>query len=155
METEITLLGTFFISLIVLRIRYKEYKFALSGRIAMSAMLVLTAMGHFLFTKGMAMMLSDFIPFKIGIVYFTGILELAVAVGLLIPKIRVITAWLLIVFFVLLLPANIYAAMHHVNLQTATLDGKGPDYLWFRVPLQLAFIGWVYLSAIRPSKQAK
>lgn len=153
METEIILLGTFLISLIILKIRHKEYRFALSGRIAMSAMLVLTAMGHFMFTKGMAMMLPDFVPLRIGIIYFTGVLELAAAVGLLIPKLRVTTAWLLIVFFILLLPANIYATMHHVNLQTAKLDGAGPDYLWFRIPLQLFFIAWVYLSAIRPSKR--
>ena len=33
-----------------------------SGRIAMSAMLAFTAMGHFKFTDGMAMMLPAFIP---------------------------------------------------------------------------------------------
>lgn len=148
METEITLLGTFLVSLIVLRIKHKQYKFALSGRIAMSAMLVLTAVGHFLFTRGMAMMLPDFVPYRIELVYLTGIIELAAAIGLLLPKYSKTTAWFLIIFFIVLLPANIYAAMHHVNLQTAAFDGSGPDYLWFRIPLQLFFIVWVYLSAI-------
>lgn len=152
METIITLLGTFLVSLIVLRIKDKQYKFALSGRIAMSAMLVLTAVGHFLFTKGMAMMLPDFVPYRIELVYLTGFIELAAAIGLLLPKYSKTTAWLLIVFFIFLLPANIYAAMHHVNLQTAAFDGSGPEYLWFRIPLQLFFIVWVYLSAIYPKR---
>jgi uncharacterized membrane protein len=152
METVITLVGTFLVSLIVLRIKYKQYKFALSGRIAMSAMLVLTAVGHFLFTRGMAMMLPDFIPYRIELVYLTGFIELAAAIGLLLPKYSKTTAWLLIIFFIVLLPANIYAAIHHVNLQTAAFDGSGPEYLWFRIPLQLFFITWVYLSAIYPKR---
>lgn len=152
METEIILLGTFLISLIVLRIKYKQYKFALSGRIAMSAMLVLTTVGHFLFTKGMAMMLPDFIPYRFELVYFTGFIEMAAAIGLLLPKYSKATAWLLIIFFIVLLPANIYAAIHRVNLQTAAFDGSGPEYLWFRIPLQLFFITWVYLSAIYPKR---
>ena len=152
METEIILLGTFLISLIVLRIKYKQYKFALSGRIAMSAMLVLTTVGHFLFTKGMAMMLPDFIPYRFELVYFTGFIEMAAAIGLLLPKYSKATAWLLIIFFIVLLPANIYAAIHRVNLQTAAFDGSGPEYLWFRIPLQLFFIVWVYLSAIYPKR---
>lgn len=152
METIITLVVTFLVSLIVLRIKYKQYKFALSGRIAMSAMLVLTAVGHFLFTRGMAMMLPDFVPYRIELVYLTGIIELAAAIGLLLPKYSKATAWLLIVFFIFLLPANIYAAMHHVNLQTAAFDGSGLDYLWFRIPLQLFFIVWAYLSAIYPKR---
>lgn len=127
METVITLVGTFLVSLIVLRIKYKQYKFALSGRIAMSAMLVLTAVGHFLFTRGMAMMLPDFIPYRIELVYLTGFIELAAAIGLLLPKYSKTTAWLLIIFFIVLLPANIYAAIHRVNLQTAAFDGNGPE----------------------------
>lgn len=150
METIITLLGIFMLSMILFKIIQGDYKIALSGRIAMSAMLVLTAVGHFMFAKGMAMMLPDFIPFRIEIIYFTGIIELTAAIGLLVPRMQIKTAWWLILFFILLLPANIYAAMKHVNLQEANFNGEGLNYLWFRIPLQLFFIGWVYRFAIRP-----
>lgn len=150
METLITLLGTFSISLIVQKIYLKEYKFALAGRIAMAAMLVLTTIGHFLFTKGMAMMIP-FLPFPKEIVYVTGFIELIAAIALLLPKHKTLTGWFLILFFILLLPANIYAAANHINIKTGTYDGEGLDYLWFRIPLQLLFIVWVYWSTLRKS----
>ena len=132
----------------------QEYRFALSARVGISAMLVLTATGHFMFTKGMAMMMPGFIPFKTELVYFTGFVEIAAAIGLLLPKFRVLTGWLLIIFFIFILPVNIYAAIHHVDMETATFNGDGLHYLWYRVPLQLFFIGWIYLSSIA-AKEAK
>lgn len=149
MKPLIILLSVFTLSLLATKIFRSKYEFALSGRIAMSAMLLFTAIGHFAFTKGMAMMLPGFIPYKTEIVYLTGIIEIVAAVGLLIPRFRIITAWLLIVFFFMILPANVYAAMNHVDYQKGTFDGTGPAYLWFRVPLQILFIGWTYFSAIK------
>lgn len=114
----------------------------------MSAMLLFTSIAHFAFVKGMMAMLPHFIPYKKSMVYLTGFIEVAAAIGLQIPQLLVTTAWLLILFFVLILPANIHAALKHVNYQKGTSDGDGPAYLWFRVPLQIVFIGWVYFFAI-------
>ncbi len=149
MVTLIALIASFSCSLVTLRIIKHEWQFQLSGRIAMSVMLLLTGIGHFIYPTGMALMLPDFIPFKLKLIYFTGLIEIAAAIGLLIPRIQKLTAWLLIIFFISIFPANIYAAVHHVNLQTATYDGSGLSYLWFRVPLQILFIGWVYWFGIR------
>ena len=101
-------------------------------------------------------MLPEFIPFKKAIIFLTGCIEIAAANGLVIPRLRKLTGWLLIIFFILILPANIYAAIHHVNLETATNDGNGLKYLWFRIPLQVFFIAWVYFFVFKnvslPSK---
>ena len=120
-----------------------------SGRIAMSAMLAFTAMGHFKFTGGMAMMLPAFIPAKKQVVLITGVIEILAAVGLLVSSTIQITGILLIVFFVVILPANIYAAIKKVDLEKANHAGSGIKYLWFRVPEQLLFIVWVYFFAIK------
>lgn len=149
MKPLIVLLSIFAISLVVNRILRGDYDFALSGRIAMSAMLLFTAIGHFVFTKGMSMMLPDFVPFKTEAVYLTGVIEIAAAIGLFIPSVRVLTAWLLIAFFICMLPANIYASIKQVDFQKGTFDGHGLTYLWFRIPLQFLFIAWTYLSAIK------
>lgn len=149
MKPLIILTSVFVISCMTNKILHGNFKFALSGRIAMSAMLLFTAIGHFVFTKGMAMMLPDFVPFRIELVYLTGILEIAAAIGLFIPKFRVVTAWLLVVFFILMLPANIYASIKHIDYQKGTFDGPGLTYLWFRIPLQILFIVWTYLSTIK------
>ena len=149
MKPLIILISVFIISLLVNKIFKGNVEFALSGRIAMLAMLLFTAIGHFEFTKGMSMMLPDFIPFKTETVYLTGVIEIAAAIGLFIPNFRSVTAWLLIVFFILILPANIFAAINHIDYQKGTFDGHGLTYLWFRVPLQVLFIAWTYLSAIK------
>ncbi len=149
MKPLVILISVFVISFLAHKVFTGNFEFALSGRIALAVMLLFTALGHFLFTKGMSMMLPGFVPFKTAVVYLTGILEIAAAIGLFIPKFRVFTGWFLIVFFIMLLPANIYAAVNHINYQQGTFDGNGPAYLWFRVPLQVLFIVWTYLSAIR------
>lgn len=148
MKPLIVLLITFIIFLLSYRLVRGIYDFSLAARVAMSVMLLFTAIGHFAFTKGMTMMLPDFVPYKVSIVYLTGFIEIAAAAGLFISSIRHITAWLLIVFFILILPANIYAAMQQVDYQKGTLDGDGINYLWFRIPLQVLFILWVYFSAL-------
>jgi len=143
------LLGTFAVSLLVTRYFTKAFDYSLSGRLAMSCMVLLTAIGHFAFPEGMAMMMPDFIPFKRELVYITGIVEISAAIGLVSLRLQQVTAWLLIVFFVLILPANINAASKNIDYQTGTNTGHEVAYLWFRVPLQLFFIGWTYFFGIR------
>ncbi|MBO9591339.1 MAG: hypothetical protein J7599_00435 [Niabella sp.] len=149
MKPLLVLLVTFAISAVITTYTHRPGAWALSARIAMAVMLVFTATGHFTFTKGMSMMLPAFIPAKAALVYSTGVLEIAAAVALLIPGLRLPAAWFLILFLVLLLPANVYAALKHIDYQKASFNGSGPAYLWFRVPLQLFFIAWIYLSAIK------
>lgn len=149
MKPLIVLLLSFTISLFAIKWIHKEFDFALSARIAMSIMLVFTAIGHFAFTKGMSMMIPEFIPYKENVVYITGAFEILLAIALQIPKLTVASGWILILFFLLLLPANVYAAIHKINYQTGTFDGNGLIYLWFRIPLQILFIVWTFLSAIR------
>lgn len=149
MKPLFVLLISFAISLIIIKLTLKNFDPALAGRIAMSIMLVFTAMAHFVFTKGMEMMIPDFVPLKKIMVYLTGVIEVCAAVGLLIPATRILTGWLLIAFFILLLPANIHAAIKHLDYQKGTYDGAGLGYLWFRIPLQILFIVWTYFCAIR------
>lgn len=149
MKTLVVLLSSFVIAIFVIKIVNKDYNFALSARIAMSIMLCFTAIGHFVFTKGMSMMIPQFIPFKIPLVYLTGFFEIVLAIGLLVPKVKVISGWTLIVFLLLMLPANIYASIHNIDYQRGTFDGNGISYLWFRIPLQFLFLTWTYFSSIR------
>lgn len=149
MEPLIILFTAFVLTVIMERIIKKKWSISFAGRLAMSVMLLFAAVGHFLYPAGMALMLPDFVPYKMEVIYATGIIEIAGAIGLLIPRYQKLTAWLLILFFVLILPANINAAIHHVNLKTATYDGSGLNYLWLRVPLQVLFMIWVYYFGVK------
>ncbi|KIO77689.1 membrane protein [Pedobacter lusitanus] len=148
MKPLLVLLLTFAAALLIIRLLTGYNDPALSGKIALSVMLIFTGSAHFFFTDGMTMMVPDFIPRKKELVYLTGIIEILAAAGLLIPSLSILTAWLLILFFVLLLPANINAARKQINYQKGTANGSGLKYLWFRVPLQIFFILWTYCWAI-------
>ena len=88
MKPLFVLLITFLIALIVTKVTLGVYETALSARVAMSVMLVFTSVAHFKFTKGMVMMMPPAIPLKNEVVYFTGIIEIAAAAGLLIPALE-------------------------------------------------------------------
>lgn len=149
MKPLILLLAVFVLSILGIRLITHQYDLLLAARISMCAMLFFTAIGHFIFTKGMAMMIPSIVPLKTEITYLTGVLEILLGIALLIPSLRIYAGWSLVVFFILLLPANIYAAINRIDYQKGTFDGSGLSYLWFRVPLQMLFIVWVYLSTIK------
>jgi len=148
MKPVIVLVGSFVISLVISKISIGQWNVIFSGNLAICLMLCFTAMGHFMFTRGMSMMMPGFIPFKKEFVYITGVAEILLGIILLFPDYRRIAAIILIFMFVLMLPANIKAAQIHLNLETAAYDGPGPVYLWFRIPLQILFIAWAWYFSI-------
>lgn len=149
MKPLIVLLVTFIISLLVIRLGSGLMAYSISGKVAMSVMLLFTAYGHFVYAKGMTLMIPDFIPYKLKVVYLTGVIEIAASIGLLIPSIEKTISYLLMLFFILIFPANIQAVTKHVDYQKGNFEGRGVNYLWFRIPLQLFFIAWVYFFGIR------
>lgn len=149
MKPLIVLISVFFIGLFIIKLRTKKTDWKLAGRIAMSAMLMFTAVAHFVFTDGMTQMIPDFFPLKKELVYVTGFLEFLFAVALLIPRTKTIAGWALIVFLLAILPANIKASIENINYKTGELNGNGIEYLWFRIPLQILFIAWVFFTVIR------
>jgi uncharacterized membrane protein len=88
----------------------------------------------------------NWVPARVGIIYVTGALELAGAVGLLVPRVSRLAGLSLIAFLVLVLPANVYAAFNRVEMGG---HGAGPAYLLLRVPFQFLLIGWAYWFAVR------
>ncbi len=148
MKVLIVLFSTFIVSNIISYFFVRDWNIIFSGNLAMMLMLCFSALGHFMFTDGMVMMMPGFIPFKRALVYITGVLEPLLGIALLSPQTRHMAGIALLLMFVLMLPANINAAVKHINFEGATYDGSGPAYLWFRVPLQLLFIGWVLYFSI-------
>jgi len=149
MKPLFVLIIVFIVSSLIIRLLKGEMDDALAGKIALALMLVFTSLGHLLYTDGMTLMLPEFIPFKKEMIYATGLVEVMAAIGLFVPQVSRITGLLLIVFFLLILPTNIRANLKHINYETATFNGPGPSYLWFRIPFQLLLIAWTYYFVIR------
>ncbi|MET3607099.1 MULTISPECIES: DoxX family protein [Mucilaginibacter] len=148
MKVLLVLIISFILTTVISRLFVDDWNIMLSGNVAMMLMLWFTSLGHFMFTKGMVMMMPSFIPFKGALVYLTGIMEIVLGALLVVNATRHIAGIILLVLFVVMLPANINAAMKHVDLEKATYDGSGPGYLWFRIPLQLLFIAWILYFSI-------
>jgi uncharacterized membrane protein len=87
-------------------------------------------------------MMPSWVPNPRGMVFFTGLCEIAGAIGLVIPALRRVAAIALIVFFVAVLPANIHAARAGV-----TIRGRQAMPLWLRVPMQILLIGIAWWAA--------
>lgn len=80
-------------------------------RAGLAFMLLFTGSGHFNSMRhDLARMVPPSIPHAMGMIYFTGVCEITGGLGLLIPATRVAASIALIVFFLAILPANIYAA---------------------------------------------
>jgi uncharacterized membrane protein len=81
------------------------------ARDGLSLMLVFTGISHFTFMKeDFVRMMSPSLPWPRAMVYFTGVCEIARAIGLLVPEFRRAAAYSLTAFFLSVLPANIHAA---------------------------------------------
>lgn len=150
MKPLIILLVVFILAILSSYLFTGEWQLVFAGNLAMSAMLMFTALGHFKFPQGMSLMVPDILPFRVTIIYVTGLLEIVAAIGLMVPTVRHIAAVFLIIFFIAILPANIYAAMKRVNLEKGNYEGPGPSYLWFRIPLQVFFIAWICYFCLEP-----
>jgi uncharacterized membrane protein len=114
-----------------------------SARDALSLMLVFTGVSHFTSMKeDFVRMMPPSIPWPRAMVYFTGVCEIAGAVGLLLPEFRRAAAHALIAFFLAVLPANIHAARAGV-----TFRGKPATNLRLRIPMQILFIAIAFWSS--------
>ena len=112
---------------------------------ALSVMVLFTASAHFTALKeDLIKMVPSFIPAPRHIVFITGLLEIAGAVGLLIPPVRMAAGICLALLFVVMFPANIKAALRQVPLR-----GRPATPLWLRFPMQVLLIAlavWIALE---------
>jgi uncharacterized membrane protein len=112
-------------------------------RFALAIMFLFTGASHFLpaTQPDFIRMVPSVLPFPEHLVTLTGILQLAGAIGLLIPRFTSLSAYCLAALLVAMFPANVYAAVVGVDF-----GGRAASPLVWRLPLQLFWIGalvWV------------
>ncbi len=113
-------------------------------RVGLSAMFVFTSVAHFNSMRfDLARMLPPIVRRPLWVIYFTGGCEILAAVGLLLPRTRMVAAAALILFLIAVLPANIRAANANIRLR-----GKPATPLIIRIPIQLLLIVLTWWSGI-------
>lgn len=116
---------------------------ATRARIGLTLFFLFTSLGHFVRTEEMAAMVPPPIPYRVEIIYLTGVLELLGAIGVWIPRLTRLTGLCLILMLIGLLPANIYSAINRVDFGG---HGSGPVYLLVRIPFQFFVIWCTYFA---------
>ena len=105
-------------------------------RVGLAVMFCFTAAAHFNSLRGdLVRMVPPSVPNPEFMVTFTGLCEIAGAIGLLVPRTRRVAAAGLILLLLTVLPANIHAALSGVPLR-----GAPPTPLVPRIALQVLFM---------------
>jgi uncharacterized membrane protein len=107
-----------------------------AGQGALVIMFVFTGVSHFTTMKyEFAAMIPPPLPNDLWVIYLTGVLEIAGAIGLLITRIRMFAGICLMLLLIALFPAKVYAALNEIPLRR-----EDPTPLWIRGPVQLLFV---------------
>ena len=106
---------------------------------------VVAGVSHFVVPAAFESIVPKWVPDAHAAVWWSGVAEIAGAVGLLVPRTRVVAAWCLIALLVAVFPANVQMLM------SAREVGASAVYvavLWARLPLQALLIWWVWSAGV-------
>jgi uncharacterized membrane protein len=114
----------------------------------MGAFYVGAGMWHFVNPRFFVEIVPPHLPWKLGLVYASGVAEIALGIAVVIPLTRPLAAWGIIALLLAVFPANIYVATYQVRPEHAPawMQGMSPMQPWLRLPLQgvLALWAWWY-----------
>ena len=116
-----------------------KYDLKLLSIITMGLFYISVGVNHFTDPYWFLQIVPPYLPYKIELVYISGLLEVILGLMLLIPKTRFYAGWGLIVLLIAVYPANIYLAQTNGEAMNTT-----PLVAWGRLPFQFIFIGLAY-----------
>ena len=122
-----------------------------AAAVGLGLLFLFTASGHFVQTAAMVQMLPPWVPEREALIYLTGVMEIAVAIGFFVPRWRRVAGWAAAAMLVAFFPANVYAAINHVPMGG---HAWGPVYLLVRAPLQAMILAWVWYFVLRTPESA-
>lgn len=104
---------------------------------------VIAGILHFVVPELYVQIVPPVFPAALALVYLSGLAEIAVGIGLLIPRTRQHAAWATVALLVAIFPANVYMATHGVVIEGLPGGGDSSDFVrWGRLPLQGVLILW-------------
>lgn len=110
-------------------------------RWVLALFMVFAGVMHFVRPRGFVRIVPRWLPAPELLVYVSGVAEVVLGLGLLVPATRAWAAWGLILLFIAVFPANVNMAVNHIGFGR----NPGPAWiLWARLPLQLVLSAWAY-----------
>ncbi|WP_447928979.1 MULTISPECIES: DoxX family protein [unclassified Vreelandella] len=114
--------------------------------IIISLFFVLGGVAHFALTDFFVQAMPGYLGYHRELVLISGAFELMGSIGILLPRTRRLAGWGLIALMVAVFPANVQMALHPEQFPAIPLW-----LLYFRLPLQALFIGFVWWAIRRKS----
>lgn len=108
----------------------------------MALFYILGGVNHFINAQFYMPMMPPYLPWHAALVFLSGVAELGLGIAVLIPSLRRIAAWGIILLLIAILPANIHIALHNIPVFGAT-EGAGV-WNWVRLPVQGVLILWAW-----------
>lgn len=150
MTTPLIIIGLLLLPLVLAWGIWGADKVRAGGILGIALAFTFFGIGHFVQTEAMIQMMPPFVPFVHFLVLATGLLELAIACGLLKQTSRRLAGRIAMAVFVGFFPVNVYAALHQTGMGGHVW---GPQYLLIRAPLQALLIWWTWHFTVRPDLQ--
>jgi uncharacterized membrane protein len=108
----------------------------------MAAFYAFAGINHFRAPEFYLPIMPPWLPWHEELVFLSGVAELLIGIGLLIPRTRALAAWGAIALLIAVFPANLHMALADVPV------GDPPQSAgvlrWVRLPLQLVLIAWAW-----------
>jgi uncharacterized membrane protein len=108
----------------------------------MGSLYVVAGVLHFVVPDLYVQIVPPVLPAPLVLVYLSGLAEIVVGIGLLIPRTRRYAAWATVALLVAVFPANVYMATHGVVIEGVPGGDPSPLVRWGRLPLQGVLILW-------------
>ncbi len=115
--------------------------------LALGVFFVGAGVNHFLSPDFYVPMMPPYLPAHLALVYLSGLFEILGGVLVLVPRVRALAGWGLVVLLMAIFPANV-----HMALSPELFPDMSTAALYARLPFQALFIAWAYW-ATRPEVQ--
>lgn len=116
------------------------------GLLLLALFFVYAGVSHFTETEQFVAIVPSWLPAPLALVYVSGVFEIVLGLGALLPRSRALAGWGLVALLVAVFPANVQMA---VDAQRWLAQGVPTWALYVRLPLQLALVAWAWW-ATRP-----
>jgi uncharacterized membrane protein len=108
-------------------------------KVIFGLLFIAAGVNHFVDTPFYMSIMPPYLPWHYTLVIVSGVAEIILGIGLLIPKFNRPAAWGIIALLIAVFPANIHMATHPELYPTIPTIA-----LWIRLPLQVLLILWAY-----------
>lgn len=111
----------------------------------MGPLYVVAGVLHFVVPGLYVQIVPPVFPAPLALVYLSGLAEVGVGIGILLPQTRQYAAWATVVLLAAIFPANVYMATSGVVVVGMPGGGDPSAFVrWARLPLQGVLILWAY-----------